>query len=484
MYRFAAFIISCVLISEAAAISSDSVQKGVENYLQSRKYTGKGIGVVIKDLDRDSVVVSINGDEMLNPASVSKLVTGAAALEILGNDFCFKTRVFIDGTFNPDSGIVNGNLYIQGGGDPGFSAERLWLFVQHLYHLGLRTVTGNLVLDDNFFDSVTVGPGFDEDSSSRAYQPLISALSASFSSLAIHHRSGSIAGSPVHVDVFPRIQGIKVVSSAKTAIGKSSSIDIRTVPTTEGTNIIVNGSMSLEESPKYTYRKVWQTWQAFGGALMSLFSEYGISINGKMLHGTVPGNLAAAKPFYEFTSEPLPTFIDHMFKYSSNFAAEMVLKTLAASGSGPGSWEKGTAGVLSWWDKCKLPGKPVIHNGSGMGNLNRISAMQIAELLSHVNKQKSYSPEYIRALSVAGVDGTLKSRFKNSKLKGIVRAKTGTLNSLSVHTLAGYILLPEKTYSFAILCNKVGSGQYDNWIVQEGILERFKSVIDKELWTE
>ena len=132
--------------------------------------------------------------------------TGAAAFDILGNEFYYKTDVFIDGAFNRDSGIINGNLYVRGGGDPGFSAERLWLFVQHLYHLGVRKVSGNLVLDDSYFDSVTVGPGFDEDSSSRAYQPLISALSPSFSSLAIHHRSGNAAGSPVHVDVFPRIQ--------------------------------------------------------------------------------------------------------------------------------------------------------------------------------------------------------------------------------------------------------------------------------------
>lgn len=484
MRGIAAMIFPFVFLCTVSSYSNDSVQSGIEKYLFSKKYGGKGIGVVIKDLDRDSVMVSINGDEMYNPASVSKLVTGAAAFDILGNEFYYKTDVFIDGAFNRDSGIINGNLYVRGGGDPGFSAERLWLFVQHLYHLGVRKVSGNLVLDDSYFDSVTVGPGFDEDSSSRAYQPLISALSPSFSSLAIHHRSGNAVGSPVHVDVFPRIQGIKVVSSAKTAEIKNSSLDIRTVPTAGGTDIIINGSMSLDDKPKYTYRKIWQTWQAFGGALMSLFSEHGIIINGKMVNGKVPSNTASAKPFYEFTSEPLSVFVNHMFKYSSNFAAEMVLKTIAASKNGQGSWEKGTEELLTWWQRCNLPGKPLIHNGSGMGNLNRISPNQVVELLTYVNKQRAWSPEYISALSIAGVDGTLKNRFRNSKLKGVVRAKTGTLNSYKVHTLAGYILLPGKTYSFAIMCNNIGEGQYDNWVVQEGILDKFRSLVGKEMWAE
>ena len=108
--------------------------------------------------------------------------------------------------------------------------------------------------------SVTVGPGFDEDSSSRAYQPLISALSPSFSSLAIHHRSGNAAGSPVHVDVFPE-SGNKSGFLSKNSRDKNSSLDIRTVPAAGGTDIIVNGSMSLNDKPKYTYRKIWQTWR-------------------------------------------------------------------------------------------------------------------------------------------------------------------------------------------------------------------------------
>ncbi|MDO5577524.1 MAG: D-alanyl-D-alanine carboxypeptidase, partial [Fibrobacter sp.] len=182
---------------------------------------------------------------------------------------------------------------------------------------------------------------------------------------------------------------------------------------------------------------------------------------------------------YNFVSEPISKFVDNMFKYSSNFAAEMLFKTIAAQDSVPGSWASGAKRVTSWWESCKLPGKLEIANGAGMGNVNKLSAVQIVGLLSHVWNEKSYMPEYLSSLSVSGIDGTLKARFKKSPLKGVVRGKTGTLNSVKVSNLAGYLLLGKRNYAFAIICNGVGKGQYDNWVTQEKILEKFSSEINK-----
>lgn len=468
-------LLSVFLTQSTLCAGTVNFQKKITDFLISKKYSGNGLAIVIKDIEHDSCLVKINENELYNPASVSKLVTGAAAFEMLGSGYNFGTDIFLDHMFDRDTGVINGNIYIRGGADPGFTAERLWLLVQHLYHNGIRKINGDLVLDDSFFDTVSVGPGFDEDSTSRAYQPLISPLSVSFNTLAIHARSGNASGSPVFVDIFPKVSGISVVSSAKTVVsGKTGLIDIQTISTSKGTSVIVKGTMGLNEESKYIYRKVWQTWEVFGGAMLSLFDETGIKFSGKVAHGITPDSLQKKPPFYRFESETLPYYVNHMFKYSSNFAAEMIFKTIpSVVDSTRGSWPLGSAKVLSWWEKCGLPGKPVIKNGSGMGNTNRISTLQIAELLSHVWKQKTYLPEYLNALSVGGIDGTLKSRFKKSPLKGLVRGKTGTLNDYGISALAGYLLLPEGTYSFAIICTKVGNGQYDNWTMQEQILESF-----------
>jgi len=462
--------IIAVTLFSCLSVSFASMQQGVSDLLKARKYEG-GIGIVVKDLGKDSVVVSINPDTLLNPASVAKLVTGAAALELLGPGYVHFTRVYIDGEFNSDLGTVDGNLYIKGFGDPGFGPERIWLFVQHLRHMGIKTVKGDLILDDFYYDTVSVGPGFSAEDGSRAYQSIINALPVSFSAVAIHKRPGQEVGSPVHVDMFPKIEGVKISSSAATVGGSRGRLDVSTSLTSGTTQILVRGGMAVGEKPRYTYRKVWQTWETFGGAFIAQCKESGLHIEGRTIRRRVPDSLTAKPPFYTFESEPMHTFINHIFKWSSNFVSEMLLKTMAAERMGaPGTWPKGVTVMSNWWEKQGLPDELQLGNGSGMGDVSRVSAAQITELLSYVHKQ-TYSHDYIAALPSAGIDGTLKTRFNRSRLAGKVRAKTGTLNSLKVTTLAGYMFVDDKAYAFTIFFNNAGAGQFDNWVMQEEILE-------------
>jgi len=467
-----------------------SLQAAVDGLIKARRYNAAGLGVVVKDLTNDSVVVAVNPDMPMNPASVQKLVTGAAAFELLGPTYTFATKIYTDGAFQADSGIIDGNLYIRGAGEPGINPEKLWLIVQHLRHRGVRRITGNIVIDDYFFDEVAVGPGFSEEES-RSYQSLISALPVSYSSVAVHHRPGHHAGSPVIVDIFPKIEGIKINSTATTVSGAKGHIEVSTSFQNGVTQVNVRGSMGVDEPPGYAYRRLWQSWESFGGAFRALCADNGIKIAGKTVRQRVPDSLTAKAPFYLYGGDPLTEFVKHMFKWSSNFIAEMLFKTMGAEKMGdPGTWPKGAATVSGWWEYRGLPGKPQIINGSGMSgerstprgggddtsgvpmkNENKISPAQIVELLAYVSRQKSYYPDYTAALSSAGVDGTLRSRFQRSKLKGLIRAKTGTLNSVKVSTLAGYMFLDDRTYAFAVFCRNVGPNQYDNWIMQEQILE-------------
>lgn len=448
------------------------------------KYTPSSVGVFIKELGKDSIIVSHNIDSFYNPASVLKMITGAAALDFLGLQYCFKTRVFIDSSLNRDSGIVHGNLYIKGGGDPGFLAERLWLFVQHLKHNGIKKITEDLILDDSFFDQQINGPGFSEDYSSRAYEAPVAALSASFNTVAVHIAPGGKIGSPVIVTPFPAIKGVKIISRALTSnSGSSSQLDVQTRKVGGKTAIVVNGSFGIRARPKYIYRKVWNTWENFGWVLQGLFEENGIAFAGEVKHMVIPDSIIGSKPFYVFESRPLPEFIFNMFKYSSNFAAEMVFKTIVAEhDSVPASWENGARMISNWWQEKKVfefvkaygdSLQPQVTNGSGMGGGNKVTPAQIAGLLEYVWQQKVYAPEYISSLSIAGVDGTLETRFTKSPLKGFIRAKTGTLNSRGVSNLAGYVLLPGKTFIFVILVNNKMNSQYSHWVLQRQILEKF-----------
>ena len=517
---------AAALLAFCCPVFAGSMQESVDELLRARKYDRGGMGVVVRDLTNDSVVVAVNADAPMNPASVQKLITGAAAFEMLGPTYAFNTRVYIDGKFQADSGVVSGNLYVKGGGDPGLNAEKLWLLVQHLRHRGIRRVTGDLIVDNTFFDDVSLGPGFSEEES-RSYQALISALPVNYSSVAIHHRPGQAAGSPVHVDVFPRVEGFKVNSTATTIEHGRPRLDVTTSLNNGVTQINLRGTMKTDEQPVYTYRRMWTTWESFGGAFRAQCADNGIKIEGKTAARRVPDTLVAKGAFYTFGGEPLTVFTKQMFKWSSNFVAEMLFKTIGAVRlEEPGTWPKGAKAVTEWWESCGLSGKPLIINGSGMGGEssilkrsarsrqehsasaqamdttelgafpaavdeaevaqatsstrieNLVSARQMVDLLTYVSKQKSYFPDFIASLPVSGVDGTLSSRFKRSKLKGVVRAKTGTINSIKVSTLAGYMLLDDRTYAFAVFCKSVGPNQYDNWIMQEQILETVAKTAD------
>lgn len=465
--------------AELAGTANRDISNRVREVLRRAAYLPGAVGVSVRCIDNDSIIVAVDADSPMIPASVQKLVTGAMALEYLGPDYLFVTRTYIAGRLDPDSGTLCGDLYIKGGADPGLFVERLWLLGQQLQHRGVRRITGDLVLDDSFLDSVTQGPGFGEDASSRAYDAPVGAVSASFNCVAVHVRPGSRKGSPVHVDLFPPLQGVKLVNVGKTtAGGKPGAIDAKTSQTAQGPVVEVSGALAVDDKPRYIYRKMWNATANFGDALQAMLTQNSVSIGGVVRRGRLPDSLAAREPFLAFESQPLSEFVRHMFKESSNFAAEMVLKTVAAERSGvPGSWATGVDLATQWWRSRGLPGTPAICNGSGMGKGNRISATQITALLSYVWKQKAYLPDYLSALSTAGVDGTLQSRFKASPLRGIVRGKTGTLNDYGVSALAGYVLYPQRTYAFAVLVNSSTGTQFGHWAVQEKIIEEAMAAV-------
>jgi D-alanyl-D-alanine carboxypeptidase/D-alanyl-D-alanine-endopeptidase (penicillin-binding protein 4) len=298
-------------------------------------------------------------------------------------------------------------------------------------------------------------------------------MSANFNCVSIWDRPSQKLGAPVFVDILPKSKLVKLNVTAKTAAaGKTPVCTVTTQKSGDGTVVEVGGALAIDAKPAVHYKKVWQTWEYFGSVLKTLLDDNGIKVKGRIRHGQVPAAVTQ-DTFYVFPSVPLYEVMNHMLKVSNNFMAEMVFKTLSAEkDSTAGSWEKSSAVALEWWKQKALPSLPRVKNGSGMGDSNRFSARQIVELLRYVWGQKSYLPEYLYSLPAAGVDGTLKLRFKDSRLKGVIRAKTGTLNDYGISSIAGYALMPKKTYAFAILfCNCTNRKQTGHWEMQEKILE-------------
>jgi serine-type D-Ala-D-Ala carboxypeptidase/endopeptidase (penicillin-binding protein 4) len=457
--------------------SSDGLAMKLKSLLTKNHYTLSTISVLLKNIDNDSVIVAVNAEAPFNPASVAKLTTAAVAYDRLGANYIFKTPVFCDGAYNPDSGICNGNLYIKGSGDPSMVIERMWIFVQYLYRFyGLRVITGDVVLDDSFFDTITIGPCFEDDSdATNPYAAPVSALSANFNTVEICRRPGSCADDPIRVDVFPKLPTIDVLVKAKTVAHtrKNAVATIRSEKIDDQTRFVVSGAMAKDAESCRIIRKVHQTWSHFGAIFKMFLDENKIVMKGRLRRGVVPDSAKSGKPLYVWESPPLWQMINDMMKFSTNFYAEMIFKTLSAlRDSGGGSWEKSASIAQAWWKEKGLPGSPLIKNGSGMGDCNRYSASQLSALLTYMWNQKACLPEWLNGFPVAGEDGTLRSRFKDSRLKGFLRGKTGTLNDYGVYTIAGYVLMPTATYSYVILFNNMASKYpYQHWEMEQKILE-------------
>lgn len=455
----------------------DSIPMKLRALLAKNRYSLSTVALVLKNIDKDSMIISLNVDTPFNPASLSKLTTAAMAYDRLGVDYTYKTPVFSDSAYNPDSGICRGNLCIKGSGDPTMVIERMWIFVQYLSRFyGLRAINGDVVLDDSFFDTASVGPCFEDDSdATNPYAAPVNALSANFNTVELCQRPGSGPDRPIHVEVFPRLPTIDVLIKAKPPAHnrRSATPVIRSEKTDDHTRFIISGSMARDAEPYRIIRKVYQTWDHFGAIFKMFLDENKIVLQGRVRRGAVPEKVRSGKPIYVWESPPLWQIVNDMMKYSTNFTAEMLFKALSAiRDSGEGSWEKSSAMARAWWEEKGLPGNPRIKNGSGMGDCNRYSASQLSALLSYMWNQKACLPEWLNSFPVAGLDGTLRSRFKDSRLKGILRGKTGTLNDHGVYTIAGYILMPETTYLYVILFNNMSSKYpYQHWEMQQKILE-------------
>jgi D-alanyl-D-alanine carboxypeptidase/D-alanyl-D-alanine-endopeptidase (penicillin-binding protein 4) len=307
----------------------DSVQARLEALLLANKYPLTKVAVVVKDLEKDSLLFSLNADTMYNPASCSKLLTAAMAFDRLGTNYTFNTAAYTAAPVPADSGICRGNLYIKGAGDPYFVVERMWLFVQYLVCAGLKTIEGDIVLDGSFFDSLSAGPGFDEDDSSHPYVAPVNAVSANFNCVSIWMRPGRTVGSPVLVDVLPKAATVKAAVTALTiAAGKPSTCGAATKKDGDKTLVTVSGGLPIDAGLVVQYKKVWQTWEYTGAMLERLFGDNKIMLKGRVRTGLVPDSVLARQPFYLFPSVPLYEAINSMMKVSNNYMAEMIFKTL------------------------------------------------------------------------------------------------------------------------------------------------------------
>lgn len=406
----------------------------------------------------DKVLFELNADQSLIPASVAKLPIAVCSFELFGTTTNFKTPVFTDGAFR--NSTIKGNLIFQGVGDPLLINEKLWQMAADLRHQGIRRVTGDLIIDNSLFTDAAHDASRNQAKrgSRNAYDAPITALAINFNTLPIAVAPNPKQQGPALVSLDPyALPSIKLMNRIQTSPKSSRSrLQVSRKTQKNETTIHLSGRISPSTRLKKVYRSVGDPIRLSGEQLRAFLQSEGLQIDGTTRSGVTS---ASAQKIYEIEGYPISKMVEGLNKFSNNFIADMLVKKLGASFGGQGSLEAGLSVVGQCLEQRigKSKQRRLI-NGSGLDPRNRDSARSLNQLLVYSSKQMTYFPEFLSSLPIAGIDGTLKDRFdrgSSQSLRGLVRAKTGTLTvPVSVSTLAGYLNHPKHgLIAFTILQN-------------------------------
>lgn len=444
-------VISAVLgVPDSGA--QTSLDRRIRQIIAESRLADDRTGVSVALVDDGRMIASINSDTPLNPASCAKLITTAAALSQLGRHYRFETVFYTDSPVG--QGSIH-NLYVKGNGDPSFVTEELYRTAYELSKLGVKTVSGDIVIDDTFFDG-TYYPRKDTNNDSRAFTALTSAVAVNFNSVKFIIAPGSKVGRKAEITTEPPTPYINIIN--KVVTGKKFRLSIVPKYTQgEGEAFIISGSIPLRAQPQFFYRTLSDPVIYSGHALKAVMGEFGITASTGVRKGQVP---QSAHEILRMKSKPLSEIVRDMNKFSNNFIAEQITKHVGAVKKGrPGSTSKGVATFGDYLFSIGInPDGYVLENGSGLSSVTRISTKEIVKMLIRIYRDREVRPDFIESLSILGVDGTMGKWRSAPNLHGTLRAKTGSLADVSA--LAGYIPTGGgKIAAFAIFANGFKKGK-------------------------
>ena len=499
-----AFVLGLAGVPHAAAQSTLPVE--VELLLQRAKIPKDAVTMVVQDAGSGRSRLALNAAQPMNPASLEKLLTTQAALDILGPAFTWTTPVWIEGALSKsdaaapaqDSLALDGRVVIKGSGDPRLVAERLWLLMQRLRQTGLRTIRGDIVIDQSGFDIADVAPDRFDNEPLRAYNVRPQAFVAAQKSLLLTFTPQPARGVAT-VQVLPPLEGVQIDAAVPLAAPDAGCSDWRTklgaqwgTADASTTNVALGGgsngaatsagngaSTSAGNSSAVAVAAPSATRLRFTGTLAAICGERtwpmaypdpagwharAIGAMWSMLGGTLTGtvresrtgiapNIATSPPSFEFASSPLAEVVRDINKFSNNTMAQQLFLTLSLQRQGKGTWE-GSRQVLRQWltDQVKAPAREtkelVVENGSGLSRESRVSAALLARVLQHAWRGPAM-PDLMASLPASGLDGTMR---RSQLAQGRAHLKTGSLRDVA--GIAGYVLgMSGKRYVVVAIVN-------------------------------
>lgn len=407
--------------------------------------------VLVTDADTGETLYTLNAHRYFTPASNTKLFTTALAMATLGPDYRFRTSIETRGTLD-HQGRLRGELALVGRGDPNLS-NRKFPFVKEVERdgppekilaaladavvaRGVKQVEGDIIADDSFYAYERFPSGWAIDDMTWSYGAPVSALSVNDSTVFIELRSGEREGDPAWFGVEPWADYYRIQSEVRTGPADTErKLELAREPGSR--QVFLRGSMPLGAEPHVLALAVEEPAEHAAHLLKRLLEARGVRVYGeaRARHEPEP-NATNTVVLAEHTSVPLVEAIRLLNKISQNLHTELLLRAAAREKAGTNSAEAALQFAQEFFRSIGIEeGEVIFHDGSGLSRRNLVTPQAVLKLLQYI-AQQPWAEAFRTTLPVAGEDGTLAERMKDTPAAGRIRAKTGTLGN--VNALSGY----------------------------------------------
>ncbi|MDB5799619.1 MAG: D-alanyl-D-alanine carboxypeptidase/D-alanyl-D-alanine-endopeptidase [Rhodocyclales bacterium] len=427
--RLAALALFCECLAAHAALPDP-----IAAALKSAGIPASHVALWVAPANGGAPTLQHNITEAFNPASVMKLLTSSAALELLGPGYTWTTEAYAQGDLR--DGVLTGNLVLRGGGDPALTWDRFGSFLRDLRSRGLRDIRGDLVIDRSLF-TPSSATDFD-DQPQRAYNSTPDALLINFKAISVRLTPLAI-GQAIQVTnlvpLAPFVIDNKLVATAGPCGDWRTGIASEIVVQGETQHLRLIGSMPAGCGEKQLNLAMQDGLRLAGNVFRALWTELGGTLRGRLREGVAPSDIA---PLAIWRSPTLAEVLRDMNKFSNNVMARHVFLTLGfTEARTPVSLAQSEQRIREWlaFRQIDLPGL-VLENGSGLSRRERISAAGLGSLLQTM-WHSPRMPDLVATLPIAGEDGTARRRFGAQSVSGRAYLKTGSLND--VMSTAGFV---------------------------------------------
>lgn len=424
----AALSLTLCLSLPTQAVSAASLPLSISQALARADIPAEAIGLWVLPNGQTEPSLIHQEQYPFNPASVMKLVTTLAALDKLGPAHTFQTDVLAVGPIQ--NGILDGSLYIRGGGDPTLTTERTSALLRALRARGLQTIRGDLILDSQYYALNPPDPAEFDGAAERPYNAPPAALLVNYNTLAL---TFTPQNGGVEVRAEPPVLTIK--AEVRASNGACNGWQELLKPVIHDREIYLQGDYPLACGARTAWFNLLPPFDNNRLHIASLWQELGGRIDGQIRYGTTPDN---ARNLFQFASRPLVEIVRDINKHSNNVMTRMLFLNLGAAQFGPpATLEKAQQAIATWLTqrRLSLPGL-VMDNGAGLSREARLTPAGLGQLL-HWAKMQPWFFEFAASLPSLGIDGTLQKRGTPSHLIGRTYLKTGSLRG--VRAWAGYL---------------------------------------------